>query len=99
MRSGSDLGQSFWPSAEIIVAVGKLGLLADQSDWEIARAPALADPGVEHGSFPSRISTYDQQRIGGFDAGDGGVEQIGRPAPRRIERHAVLAAVDIRNAE
>ena len=99
MPAGGDIGQRLRPGAEIVIGVGEIGLLADQADRKIARAPALADAGVEHGRFPARIGADDEQRVGLLDAGDGGVEEVGRPAPGRIERGAILAAVDVGDAE
>ena len=96
---GRDLGQRLGAGAEILVRIGQVGPLADQPDREIAHAPALADAGVEHRRFPARIGADDEQRVGLLDAGDGGVEQIARPAPARIERRAVLPAIDVRDAE
>ena len=99
VAAGRDVGQRLRPGAEIVVGIGEVGPLADQADREAAHAPALADAGVEHGRFPARIGADEQQRIGLLDAGDGGVEQIARPAPARIERGAVLPAVEIGDAE
>ena len=51
------------------------------------------------GRLAARVRADDQQRVGALDAGDGGVEQIGRPAPVRIERRAVLAGIEVLAAE
>ena len=88
----AEIGQRLRARAEIVVGIGQIGLLADQRDRELAGAPALADARIEHRRFAARIGADDQQRVGLLDAGDGGVEQIARPAPRRIERRAVLPA-------
>ena len=51
-----------------------------------SRAPQLVK------DVAARIGAHDQERIGALDAGDGGIEQIGCPAPGRIEHRPVLAA-------
>ena len=97
--TGRDFGERLRAGAEIAVGIGQVGLLADQADREIAHAPALADARVEHRCFAARIRADDQQRVGLLDARDGGVEQVGRPAPLRVERGAVLPAIEIDDAE
>src|SRR5262249_14764543 len=72
---------------------------ADQAHREFAQAPALADARVENGGFLARVRTDDEQSIGLLDAGDAGVEQVGGAAEGRIERGAVLAAIDMGAAE
>src|SRR5882672_4667965 len=69
------------------------------SSASVSGAPALADARVEHRRLAARIGAHDQQRVRLLDAGDGGVEQIGRPAPFRVERLALLAAIEILRAE
>src|SRR5881397_1018918 len=55
MRARRDICERLRPSAEIIVAIGEIGALADQADRKGAHAPALADARVEHGRFAARI--------------------------------------------
>ena len=92
-------GERLRAGAEIIVAVGQVGLLADDADQAIALQPALADAGVEHRRFEARIRADDHDRVGLVDAGDRRIEQIGGAAELRIELGAVLAAIDARGAE
>src|SRR6185437_8106109 len=66
---------------------------------EIAEPPAPAEAGVEHRRLSARICTDDEESVGLLDAGDGGVEQIRRAAPGRIEYGAVLSCIDVRRAE
>ena len=87
------------PAPRYAVGIGQVGPLADQPDREIAGAPALADARIEHGRLVARIGADDQQRVGLLDAGDGGIEQVGRPAPLRVERGAILPAIEIADAE
>src|SRR5262249_19122439 len=75
------------------------GALADEADGKIAHAPALADAGVEHRRLPARVAADDQQRVGLVDPGDGGIEEIARPALLGVERRAILPAVEIADAE
>src|SRR5581483_10156771 len=98
-RVPADHGEGFGTCAEIIVSVSQVGLRADQADREIAGTPALADTGIEHRGFLARNGADDQQRIGSLDAGNGGIEQIACTAPARIERRAVLPAIEIDDAE
>jgi hypothetical protein len=99
MRARRDIRQRLRPSAEIIVAIGEIGALADQADRKGAHAPTLADARVEHGRFAARIGGDDEQCVRLIDSGDGGVEQVARPAPCWIEHRAVLPAVKIDDAE
>ncbi len=99
VHARSDIRQRLRPGAEIVVGIGEIRAFADQADREVAHAPALADAGVEHGRLAARIGADDQQGIGLLDPGDRGVEEIARPAPLRIERRAVLPAVEIDDAE
>ena len=93
------IAQRLGAGAEMLVVVGQVGRVADHADRQIAGAPALADAGVEHRRFEARIGADDQDRVGLLDAGDGRVEEVAGAAERRVERRAVLAAVDVRRAE
>ena len=90
--------QRLRPLAQMLVFIGQVELLADDGHLEAALMAALQDPGVHERGFPARIAADDQAGIGLLDAGDGGVEEIAGPVAR-IERGAILAAVDIGRAE
>ncbi len=76
-------------------------LLADQPDGQLplGLTPALEDAGVEHRRLVARIGADQEDGVGLVDACDGGIEQIGGAAERRIELRAVLAAIDVGRAE
>src|SRR4051794_26372423 len=82
-----------------MVRVGEVYPLTDEADREAAHTPALADARIEHGRLAPRIGPDDQQGVSALDAGNGGVEQIARPAKPGIERRAVLSAIEARNPE
>ena len=88
--AGGEITERLRARAEIVVAVGEIGLGADHADLELARAPALADAGVENGGFLARVRAHDQQRVGLLDAGDAGIEDIGGAAGLGVEGVAAL---------
>src|ERR1043166_8323099 len=99
MTAGRKLGQRLGAGAELIIRIREIDALADDADREAAHAPALADARVEPRRLATRVGPDDQQRVGVLDPGNRRVEQIGRAAPSRIERAAVLARVDVLHAE
>ena len=92
-------GERVRPGAEIIVFVGQVGLLADDADQAIALEPALADAGVEHRRLDARVRADNHDRVGFVDAGDSRIEQVAGAAELGIELRAVLAAIEIGDAE
>ena len=95
--AGRELAERLRPGAEIVVGIGQVDAARRSAPiGKLPGAPALADARVEHRRFLARIGADDQQRVGLLDAGDGRVEQVARAAERRIERRAVLPAVDVR---
>ena len=101
MRAVGDLGERLGAGAEIIVGIGQVGILTDEPNgyFALSLTPALKDARIQHGRLMARIGADEKDRIGLVDAGDGGVEEIGRPSKRGIECRAILAAIDIRRAE
>ncbi|MNZ93715.1 hypothetical protein D3C78_1127940 [compost metagenome] len=99
MRTVGQIGKRFRAGAEIFIIVAQLAGFADHADRETAATPALADAGVEHGRFVTRVGTNDQQGVGLFDAFNGGIEQIAGAAKRRVERCTILTAIDIGRTE
>ena len=93
-----DVGQQRRVVAEMIVAVGQIGRLADQPDREAAHRMPFPKARVDQRRFPARIGAHDQAGIGFLDSGDGRVEQIARAGAGR-ELRALLAAVDMGRAE
>src|SRR6187551_1473541 len=51
----SKAGKALSAGTKVLIIVGKIGLLADKTDREIAGPPALADARIEHGRLPARI--------------------------------------------
>ncbi len=94
-----NIGKRLRAGAEVIVSVSQVGLRPDHADGKFAGAPALADARIEDGGLLARVRADDKEGIGRIDAGDGGVEQIGRPAPFGIERRAVGPAIEIGHAK
>ena len=90
MLAGGEIAERVRARAEIIVAVGQIGLGADHADLELAAAPALADARVENGRFLARVRAHDQQRVRLLDAGDGRIENVGGAAGLGIEGVAAL---------
>jgi hypothetical protein len=74
---------------------GPLG--ADQADRHCAASQRLRMRAFSTGAS-ARIGADDQDRVGLLDPGDRGVEGVKIP-PRRIQRRAVLPAVEIRRAQ
>src|SRR5262249_53942560 len=95
MRACCNVGEGLRAGAEVLIRISEVGALADQTDRKAAPAPALADTRVEHSRFPARIRAGDEQCVGLFDSGNCGIEEISRPAPARIERRAVLPAIEV----
>ncbi len=87
------------PAPSFCVVVARVADVADDADRHGAAAPALADAGIQHRRLEARIGADDQDRVGALDAFDGRVEDVAGAAVFRIERCAVLAAVDVGRAE
>ncbi len=51
----SEAGKALSAGTKVLIIVGKIGLLADKTDREIAGPPALADARVKDGRLPARI--------------------------------------------
>ena len=94
-----DGGERLGAGAEIVVSVGEVRLRPDDADREFSGAPALADARIEDRRLLARIGADDEQRVGRVDPGDGRIEQIAGAAPGRIERRAVLPAIEIADVE
>jgi hypothetical protein len=91
--------QRLGPRAQRLVFVAQVGGLADDADRQVGLQPLLADAGVEHRRLEARVGTDDQDRVGILDAFDGRVEDVAGAPIGRVERGAVLSAVDIGGAE
>src|SRR6185437_12280074 len=70
----------------------------DRRRLEAALEPALAQPRIDDRRLEARVAADEEAGIGFFDAGDGGVEEVAGAA-RRIERGAVLAAIEMGRAQ
>ncbi len=97
-RTIGEPGQRIGTRAEVLVGIGEVHPLADETDWEAALTPALADARVQHRRLVTRIGADDQQRVGRLDPRDGGVEDVARATERRIELAALLPAIEIADA-
>ena len=87
--------ERFRAGAEIGVGIGQVDAFADHADGEVAPQPALADARVEHRGFTPRIGADDQQRIGLLDPDDRSIEEVRRATGLRVERRAILPAIEI----
>jgi hypothetical protein len=56
------------------------------ADDAAATVGALADAGIQHRCFEARIGADQQNGIGLFNAGNGGVEEVARPAAMFAQR-------------
>src|SRR5579859_1723728 len=90
MLAGGEIAERIRAGAEMVARVGQIGLGADHTDLELARAPALANARVENGSFLARVRTHDQKRVGLVDAGNRRIENIGGASGAGIEPVAAL---------
>ena len=90
MLAGGEFAERIGARAEIVIRVGEIGPDADQTDLELAAAPALADARVENGGLPARVRAHDQERVGLLDAGDGRIENVGGAAGFGVEGIAAL---------
>jgi hypothetical protein len=57
MLAGGEFAERVGARAEIVVRIGEIGPGADQTDFELAAAPALADARVENGRPPGAGSS------------------------------------------
>src|SRR6185436_16123849 len=72
--AASESGETLGAGAKIIIIVGKVGLLADETNREIAGPPTVAYARVEHDRHAARILPDDQQRVRLLDAGNGCID-------------------------
>src|SRR5438552_13203400 len=91
MLARGEIGKGIRAGADMFVAVGHIGLGADQADFELAGEPALADARVEDSRLTPRVRADDQKRVGLINAGNGRVEDIGGAAGLEVES---ITAVD-----
>src|SRR5436309_15825793 len=91
MLAGGEFAERIGARAEIVVRVGEIGLGADQTDLELAAAPALADARIENGGLPARVRAHDQERVGPLDAGDGRIANVGAATGFGVEGIAAPA--------
>src|SRR5262249_42052131 len=88
-------GKRLRSGADIVVRVGQVRLRPDYADWKFSGAPALADARIEDRGFLARIGADDQQCVGTIDPRYCSIEQVAGAAPGRIERRAILPAIEI----
>ncbi len=69
--AGRDLGKIGNVVAEIVIAIGEVGVIADDRDRRAPGAPGLADARIEHRRFLARIGADVEDGIGFLDAGNG----------------------------
>src|SRR4051794_11242927 len=72
---------------------------ADDSDGRIANAPSLPDASIEHRRLEPWIGADEEDRVGLVDAADAGIEQIAGAAAPLAQGRAILAAVEVHDAE
>ncbi len=60
---------------------------------------ALADAGVEDRGLEARVGADEHDGIGFLDAGNAGVEEIAGAAALLAQRRAILAAIDVLDAQ
>src|SRR5690606_20508446 len=94
-----DVLQRLGSRAKGFIVVAQIAELADHADRQRAGAETLADTGIEHRSLETRIGADDEDRIGILDPLDRRVEDIARATERRVERGAILTAIDIGRAK
>ena len=93
-----DRAQGLRPRAQILDVVGQIGRRPDSADPEAATHETLAQARVDHRGFPTRVGADQQAGVGPLDAGNRGVEEIGR-ARRARQLGAVLPALQVRRAQ
>ena len=98
MAAAGDPFQDFDAIAQMVVFVGQIVPRPNDADGEISLDPALSDPGVQNRGLAPGIGADQQARIGVFDAGDGGIEQVAHAAGR-VQPGAVLAAIGMGRAQ
>jgi len=64
MRSIGNLTQCLRARAQILRSVGKIDVPANDTHWQSALAPALANAGIQDRRFHTRIGTHDEQGVG-----------------------------------
>ena len=91
-------GQGGGGLTEVVEVIGQVGGLADEADLQSPGQPAAAQAGVQDRRLETGVGSHQEDRVGLFQPGDGGVEQPGLPRPRP-QGHAVLTAVGVGRAE
>ena len=82
----------------MLIVIGQVDGLADETNLQRARHPALAQPGVQHRRFYTRIATHNQDNISVFKALYSGVQKPAL-ALAMPQHHAILTAVEAGDAE
>ena len=94
MHAVLEHGKRVWSGADMIIAIGEIICLADDTDMQSAGEPALAYPGIEHRCLMPRISADKEQRVRLFKPHKTCIEEIEGPLGG-VEHCAILPAIEI----
>ena len=95
--AGQQLSERFRPCADEFGVVSQIYRRANGGNREVAHQVTLTDTRIQHRRLEARIGADEKQRIGLFNAGNGGVENI--IAARAGEFRTVLTAINMRAFE